>query len=166
MSDGICNIASGDFVELKNWRGLDWTLSTKTLRRFAEIERFILGRRGDPLRTVLDWVARLPDEVFSHGKAAAAISNQVEAALRMHLRSRFATQEEINDYNNTPAGMGHRLWLACFEKHPDKTLEECTEHVLRASLDDVARLSHALDGVDQTEQLKNCDGPENGGASQ
>lgn len=162
MSDGICNIASGDFVELKNWRGLDWTLSTKTLRRFAEIERFILSRRGDPLRTVLDWVATLPVDQ----RGLEVVARQVDVALRMHLRSRFATQEEISDYNNTPAGMGHRLWLACFEKHPDKTLEECTEHVLRASLDDVARLSHALDGVDQTEQLKNCDGPENGGASQ
>lgn len=161
MSDGICNIASGDFVELKNWRGLDWTLSTKTLRRFAEIERFILSRRGDPLRTVLDWVATLPVDQ----RGLEVVARQVDVALRMHLRSRFATQEEISDYNNTPAGMGHRLWLACFEKHPDKTLEECTEHVLRASLDDVARLSHALDGVDQTEQLKNCDGPENGGAS-
>lgn len=158
MSDGICNIASGDFVELKNWRGLDWTLSTKTLRRFAEIERFILSRRGDPLRTVLDWVATLPVDQ----RGLEVVARQVDAALRMHLRSRFATQEEIADYNNCPAGMGHRLWLACFEKHPDKTLEECTEHVLRASLDEIGRLSHALDGVDQTELLKNSDGHANG----
>ena len=161
MSDGICNIASGDFVELKGWRGLDWTLSTKTLRRFAEIERFILARRGDPLAGVLNWVASLPPDLIG----AEPVSRQVEAALRLQMRSRFATQEEIADYNNLPAGMGHRLWLACFEKHPDKTLEVCTEHVLRASLDEIARLSHALDGVDQTDQLKNCDGPASSGAT-
>ena len=160
MSDGICNIASGDFVELKDWHGLGWKLSCKTLDNFAEIERFILGRRGDPLRAVLDWVNDLPADQ----RGLEIVARQVDSALRMHMRARFASQDEIWEYNNAPAGMGHRLWLAARESHPDMTLERCTVLVLRSDPANLRRLSHALDGVDETEKLKNSDGPENAGA--
>lgn len=164
MSSGIANIASGDYVELRAWRGLDWTLSVKTLRNFAEIERFILARRGDVLATSLAWVAQLPKELLDDKQTIETVMRHIDQAMRLQMRSRFATQDEINEYNNTPAGMGHRLWLAAREHHSDRSVDDCTEHVLRASLDEIARLSDALDGVDQKEPLKNSDGPEPSGA--
>lgn len=154
------SISSGDFVELKGWHGLDWKLSCKTLGQFAEIERFILARRGDPLATVLDWSSRLPEDQ----RGLEAVTRYVAEAARMHMRARFASQDEIWEYNNAPAGMGHRLWLAARDAHPDMTLERCTEFVLRSSTVQLDELAKALDGSDQTEPLKNSIGPAENGA--
>lgn len=152
--DGILGIQGGETVDVE-LAGRKFTLSTKTLRNYAEIENFILNRRPDVYRTALDWVASLPDAM----RGGPEIRSVVESAMRIGSRARFATVDELDDYNRSISGSGHRLWLAAREAHPDLTVEQATEVCAKLTAAEWRRLESAIDKSDQTDSLKNSSGP-------
>lgn len=148
--DGIVHVAGLDTVEVDLQAG-KFTVSTKTLRDYAEIEAFILARRPDLYRETLNWFASLPDGI----RGGSEIKQIVESALRVSNRARFAVTDEIAEYNNSVAGGGHRFWLAVREHHPEMNIEKCIEVIARSGEEDIAKIEYALDRAGQREILKN-----------
>lgn len=107
--DGLCNVAAADGILTID--GKDYRPSIPTAADFGELERHVVGLRGNPLKELASCLDDFP--AASRQMALKVACDSIAG------RSPRATFEEMEEFMGSPAGIVFMLYVMLRRNHPE-----------------------------------------------
>lgn len=189
MSEGLANIANTHLPTV-TLGGKTYRLRVKGLLGYAEREAYIYSLKGCPFEAIekfpelpnptpiikgkqesdADYQVRRQEwsEQKERYQSRLVLRNQlIDKAMVVACEPRIITMEEDAKFDDSHHGIGYNFWKSAEEFHPEITsVSDALAIINEATTDEFVRLRRVLLQVEEVDQIKNLDGPDQTGPNQ